>query len=166
MPVARGKKHIYVGMDLDYSTPGEMIVSMDSYITKAIDEFPEEIMKSIKTTAGNHIFKVDDACKKLCERDKIIFHRLVAKLVFLRKRAQPYIKPTISLLTKRVRNAEEDYWKNIQRVIRYLDAIINAVTFHINANDLNIFHCWVEASYGPHPDRKGQIGATISIRKG
>ena len=41
MPFTRGKKHTYVGMDLDYSTPGDMIVSMDSYITTAIDEFPE-----------------------------------------------------------------------------------------------------------------------------
>ena len=30
MPVARGKKHTYVGMDLNYISPGEVIVSMDS----------------------------------------------------------------------------------------------------------------------------------------
>ena len=51
MPVTRGNKHAYVGMDLNYSTPGELIVSMESYITKAIDEFPEEMTKSIKTLA-------------------------------------------------------------------------------------------------------------------
>ena len=66
MPVARGNKHAYVGMDLSYSTPGSVIVSMDSYITKAIDEFLKEMMKLIKTMARNHILKVDDACEKLC----------------------------------------------------------------------------------------------------
>ena len=45
MPFTGGKKHTYVGMDLDYSTPGEVIMSMDSYITKAIDELPKEMMK-------------------------------------------------------------------------------------------------------------------------
>ena len=45
MPVTREKKRTYVGMDLNYSTPGEVIVSMDRYITEAIDEFPEEMMK-------------------------------------------------------------------------------------------------------------------------
>ena len=40
MPVARGKKHTYVGMDLDYSSPGEVIVYMDSYIIEVIDKFP------------------------------------------------------------------------------------------------------------------------------
>ena len=64
MPVARGKKHIYVRMELYYSTPGELIVSMDSYITKLIDEFPKEMMKSIKMPAGNHLFKFNDACEK------------------------------------------------------------------------------------------------------
>ena len=76
-------------MDLGYVTPGEVIVPMDSYITKAIDKFPKEMTNSIKMPAGNHIFKVNDACKNLCDRDKIIFHRLVAKLLFLSKRARP-----------------------------------------------------------------------------
>ena len=30
--VARGKKHTYVGMDLEYSSPGELIGSTDIYI--------------------------------------------------------------------------------------------------------------------------------------
>ena len=64
IPVARGKKHTYVGMDLNYSIPGEVIVSMDSYITKAIDEFPKEMTKPIKMPAGNHPFKVNDAREK------------------------------------------------------------------------------------------------------
>ena len=45
IPVTRVKKHTYVGMDLNYSTLEEVIVSMESYITKAIDKFPEEVMK-------------------------------------------------------------------------------------------------------------------------
>ena len=104
MPVTRGKKHTYVGMYLGYSTPGEVIVSIYSYTNEAIYKFPEEMMKSIKTPAGNHILKVENACEKLCERDKIIFHWLVAKLLFLSKRAWPEIQPTIALLTTRVRN--------------------------------------------------------------
>ena len=72
VPVVRGNKHTYVGMYLDYRFTGGVIMSMDSYITEAIDEFAEEMMKIIKTPAGNHLFKVDDACVKLCKRDKII----------------------------------------------------------------------------------------------
>ena len=54
MPVARGKKHTYVGIYIDYSLPGKANVSTDNYITEAIDKFSEEMMQKIKTTAGNH----------------------------------------------------------------------------------------------------------------
>ena len=64
IPFARGNKHTYVRMDLKYITLGAVIMSMESYITKAIDELPEEIMKSIKTSTANLLFKVDDACAK------------------------------------------------------------------------------------------------------
>ena len=95
-------------MNLDYGTPGEVIVSIDRYITKVMDEFCKEMMKSIKTPAGNHLLKIEDACKKICERDKIIFQRLVAKLLFLSKRARPDIQPTIVFLTTRVRNLDKE----------------------------------------------------------
>ena len=68
MPVARGKKHTYVGIYIDYSLPGKANVSTDSYITEAIDKFSEEMMQKIKTAAGNHLFKVDDASTNICER--------------------------------------------------------------------------------------------------
>ena len=166
MPATRGKRHTYLGIDLDYGTPGEVIVLMDSYITEAIDEFPKEMMKSIKTPAGNHLFKVDDAYKKLYDRDKIIFHRLVANLLFLSKRARPDIHPKIAFLTTRVINPDEDDWKKLRRVFRYLDATINTVKLHLNAYDLNVFHCWMESSYSTHTDLKVNTGATISIGKG
>ena len=62
---------------------------------------------------GNHLFKVDDACVKMCKRDKIIYHRLVAKLLFLSKRARPDIQPEITFLTTRVRNPDEDDFKKL-----------------------------------------------------
>ena len=142
-------------MDLKYSTPGELIVYMNSYITKAIFKFPEEMMISIKTLAGNHLFKVDDACAKLCKRDNIIFHRLMAKLFFLRKYKRPDIQPTIAFLTTRVRNPDEDDWKKLRRMLSYLDATINIVKLHLNGNDLKVAHWWVKASYGTHPYLKG-----------
>ena len=139
---------------------------MDRYITEAIDKFPEKMMKSIKTPAGNHLFKVDNACEKLCERYKIILHQLVAKLLFLIKHARSDIQPTTAFLTTRVRNPDEDDWKKLQRVLIYLDATINTVKLHLNKNDLNIIHWWLDASYSSHYDLKVQTGATISIGKG
>ena len=139
---------------------------MDSYITKSIDECPKEMITSITTPAGNHLLKVDNACKKSCERDKIIFYMLVAKLFFLSKRARPDIQPTIAFLTTRVINPDQDDWKKLRRVLIYLRVTINTVKLHLNTKDLNVVHWWLDASYVTHPYLKGQTGATISIRKG
>ena len=81
----------------------------------------------------------------MCDRDKIIFHRLVAKLLFLSKRARPDIQPKIAFLTTRVINLGKDDRKKLQRVISYLDATINTVKLHLNTNNLNVFHWWVDA---------------------
>ena len=124
------------------------------------------MMQKVKMPVGNHLFKFEDSCAKLCDRNKVIFHQLVAKILFLIKRAQPYIHPTITFLTTRVKNMDEDNWKKLQRVLRYLDATIHIVKIHLNANDLNVFHWWVDASYGTHPYLKGQTGVTVSIGKG
>ena len=99
MPVVIGKKHTYVVMDLDSISLGGVIVSLESYTKEVIDKFTEEMTKKIKNPAGNHIFKVDDACVKLLERDNIIFHRLV--------------ETTIEFLTARVHNTDEDERKKI-----------------------------------------------------
>ena len=96
--------------------------------------------KTIKTPTGNHLFKVDDAGVKMCERDKIIFRRLVAKLLFLIKRERPDIQPTIVFLTTRVRNPDEDDWKKLRRLISYFNATINSVKLHLSADDLNVVH--------------------------
>ena len=149
--MVRGKKDTYVGMYLDYRSPGGVILSVDSYIKEAIGEFPEEIMKTIKKQVRKHLFKVNNACVNLCKIDMIIFHRLVENLLFLRKRTRPDIQPIIAFLMTRVQNLDEEDWKKLQRVLSYLNATINSVKLHLNANNLNVSHWWFNASYGTHP---------------
>ena len=58
--VCRGKKHTYLGMQLDYSSPGECKVGMTQYSEEIISDFPEEITGSAATPAADHLFKVRD----------------------------------------------------------------------------------------------------------
>ena len=55
--VHRGKKHDYLGMDIDYSEDGVFKVSMVPYIDKIHEDFPEEITKSAPTPHADHLFK-------------------------------------------------------------------------------------------------------------
>jgi DNA-directed RNA polymerase beta' subunit len=51
IPIKCGKKHTYVGMDLNLSNDREVIIMMDEYIKECIDEFPEVIKRGLKIPA-------------------------------------------------------------------------------------------------------------------
>jgi hypothetical protein len=58
MTVTKGKEHRYLGMDLDYSRPGVLSVSMIKYIEDIFEDFPELIEKSSRTPHTENLFKV------------------------------------------------------------------------------------------------------------
>ena len=44
MKVTRGKKHTYLGMNLDFSIKGEVKIGMTEYVDDMIDKFSEKII--------------------------------------------------------------------------------------------------------------------------
>ena len=56
--MSRGKKHNYLGMDLNFSVLGEIRVTMVDYLRKVIADLPEEIMKTSPTPTGDYMLEV------------------------------------------------------------------------------------------------------------
>jgi hypothetical protein len=44
LTVTRGKIHDYLGMRLDFSNPGKLVVSMEPYIKSMIEEMPKDMI--------------------------------------------------------------------------------------------------------------------------
>ena len=63
--VNKGLRHDFVGMTLDYSKKGKLIVDMEEYVTKMIEDFPYNIPSKGKTPAVEHLFKVDENAGQL-----------------------------------------------------------------------------------------------------
>ena len=64
--ISRGRVHQYLGMDMDWSQQGTLIVSMIKYLQKIIKAFPEVIKSTSPSPAGDHLFKVrEEADHKL-----------------------------------------------------------------------------------------------------
>ena len=42
---ARGKKHVCLGMTLDYSVPGQVKVDMTDYVKSMIEDFPQDLAR-------------------------------------------------------------------------------------------------------------------------
>ena len=54
----------------------------------------------------------DDECAKLSDTRGELFHSIVAKLVWIMKRARPDIEVAASYLCSRVSKSDKDDWKN------------------------------------------------------
>ena len=74
--ISRGKKHEYLGMDLDYSIPGKVVFNMEKYTRNVTAEFPKDIGKTAETPAVEYLFTVrdDDSRRLLPEEQLQVFH--------------------------------------------------------------------------------------------
>ena len=97
---------------------------MKNNLEEALDSFPEYTTKVVSTPAAVHLFEVDKNYAKLIEKDRSIFHSIVAKLLFVSKWARPDILVAMSYLTTRVSKADEDDWKKLKRLLQYLRSTI------------------------------------------
>ena len=58
MTITRGKVHKYLGMTIDYYSPGKLIFSMIGYIGNVFDNIPEDMKGESATPAAHHIFDI------------------------------------------------------------------------------------------------------------
>ena len=168
MTVSRGKKHTYLGMQLDFTVPGQVSVSMFDYIGEILELFDKEAPKctGTKTSAApSDLFKVNPDCNKLTTAKKEKFHSLVAKTLFATKRARPDTGTAISFLTTRVREPDEDDWTKLTHLMKYIRGTKD-LPLVLSANGSGILKWWVDGSFGVHPNMRGHTGAGLSMGRG
>jgi hypothetical protein len=91
MVISRGKVHTYLGMTLDYTTPGQVKISMFSYVAEIIAAFDKADSGGVGTktsAAPANLFKIDKDCKKLTPKRATEFHNLVAKTFVCNQESQ------------------------------------------------------------------------------
>jgi len=166
LTVNRGKRHTYLGMDIDYSNAGKVSFAMQKYIDEMIDECPPELLKgSAVTPAANHLFEVDDDAEKLGPGDAVLYHHLVAKALYVCKRARPDIQLAVSFLATRVQSPDVDDFKKLGRCMRYLRGTRD-LPLTLECSEIGVIRWWVDASFAVHPNYRSHTGATMSLGKG
>jgi hypothetical protein len=75
-------------MDFNFATDGIVQVSMITYTSKILTNFPEPITTSCATPAADHLFTIrkESKAKFLPQAQAQAFHHTVAQLLFLCKR--------------------------------------------------------------------------------
>ena len=107
---SRGKRHDYLVMWLEYSTPGGLRVSMEEYLRGVLDNFPEDITETSETPAASNLFIVweDREQELLNDKRDQAFHSAVAQLLFTGIRCRKDAHTAIAFLMTRVRKPDKD----------------------------------------------------------
>ena len=91
--VTCGLVHDYLETTIDYYTKGEVKFYMYDYIEQVLSKVDHSLMSGSSTSsATRNLFTINDEDSKLSKQDDDSFHRNVAKLLFLSKRARPDIQ--------------------------------------------------------------------------
>jgi hypothetical protein len=168
MAVSRGKLHTYLGMKLDYSRRGRVEITMFEYLEEIIIAFDkaDPTGGGTKTSAApSNLFKVDEDCVKLSDTKSKEFHNIVAKTLYITKRARPDTCTSVAYLTTRVREPDQDDWAKLTHLIRYLRGT-RTLPLILSAAGTGILKWWVDGSFATHPSMRGHTGGGLSMGRG
>jgi hypothetical protein len=90
---------------------------------------------------------------------------MVAKALFLCKRARPDIQPTIAVLCTRVKGPNEADWAKLVRLMKYLNGM-RELKLTLSAENLHCIKWYMDTSFAVHPDFKSYTGATMPYEDG
>jgi len=160
-----GKKHSYLGMDVEFCDDGSVRFLMTDHIKEALDDFEEDLGRKVPNPATKNCFDVDPNAERLFEPKRKRLHSLVQKLLWITKRGRPDIMVPIAFLTKRVTKATTEDWAKLRRVLAYLrDTIDKPLILRID--DLTVVKTWTDVSFAVHEDFKSHTGNIISMGRG
>ena len=157
-----GKRHDYLGMILDFTTPGILEIDMSDYIQVILQDTPANLRGTSMVPAAKHLFTTHPDAPKISPQEQEIFHHLTMQLMYLSQRGRPDIQTAVAFLSSRVANPDQDDYMKLGKVIKYLENTIH-LTLRLQADVTIVLQWWVDAAYATHPDMKGHTGATFTM---
>ena len=168
MKVSQGKILEYLGMTLDYSVKGQVKITMLDYVKECLNTFDKIAPKEggTKTSAApSNLFVVKEDSERLSKEKAEQFHSLVAKILFATKRARPDTGTSISYLTTRVREPNQDDWLKLVHLMKYLRGTKD-LPLILRADGTGMLKWFVDASHGVHANMRGHTGGGLTMGTG
>ena len=179
MKVHRGKTHKYLGMSLDFSHANQCRVTMIDYLDeivvaydKALKELSDgfiAIKKKSNTArtsaAPDDLFVVNEDAEKLSDEGATAFHNLVAKTLYVSKRARPDVSTAIAFLTTRVRAPDVNDWRKLSHLMEYL-RVDRLRPLILSADGSGVLMWYVDASFVVHPNMRSHTGGVFTMGRG
>lgn len=148
-------------MVFDVTRPGEAKVTMKGYV--------EDMLVCSKSPGGartpgtENLFSVRPETVKATDAEQGHFHTMVAKLLYLAKRARPDCLTAVAFLATRVSRCDRDDLDKLARLIKYIRATRgHGIRMRIGEGGI-VVKVLVDAAYGVHADGKSHTGSCIVI---
>ena len=118
LSISRGPVQQYLGMTLDFSEKGRVVVKMDDYVKTMLNDAPSSMDGKVATPAAAHLFKINTVNPKLLDqvRKDLCVH-LVMQGLYLSQHGRPDIRTAISFLCNHLKCLDEDDYKMLTRLI-------------------------------------------------
>ena len=157
----KGNKHTFLGMDIELLPDKKTAISTPQHIEEVISDLGEKIKGDVANPAKSKLFIVNTSCK-LSEKKTELFHKLVAKLLWITQRSRPDLETGVSFLCTRVQEPTEEDWTKLVRVISYLKST-RCDRRIIGADSLNSLRTFVDVSYAVHTNMRGRTGGAMTL---
>ena len=132
----------YLGMTIDFSQKGKVIIDMIDYLTKTCDEFPVQLeqLSKVPSAAPVDLFSKGDTTP-LDTKTSEIFHTYVAKILFACKRARPDMQTATAVLCTRVQGPNQDDWDKLCQALKFILQTLNDKLI-LTVDDLKVVWWW------------------------
>lgn len=94
-----------------------------------------------------------------------MFHNIVAKTLYLVKRARPDASVSIAFLTTRVRAPDVDDWRKLEHLVEYLRTTTE-MPLILGAGKGGVLNWYVDASFAVHANMRGHTGGGLTMGRG
>jgi len=163
MPVTRGKHHVFLAIDITFNdNNGTVTILIKEYLKEAIADSGMDASKVAPTPAKKDLFTVDNGSEQLDKRQGEFFYSIVAKLLYVSKRARTNAQLAIAFLCTRVSCSTEQDWKKLIRLLQYFNGTLD-MPLILGADSLAQSKSWVDAAYAVHDDMKIHTGGATSL---
>ena len=150
---------------MDITLPGDKNVSMKRYIEEAIDEYQNDVTRIATTPAKKNLFYIDPESPRLDTEQADHFHSIVAKLLYVSKRARPDIQLAVSFLCTRVSCSTTSDVDKLIRLLCFLKGTADDVLI-LGADDQKRNRTWINATFAVHQDMKSHTGGCQFLGRG
>ena len=151
----------YLGMVFDLTHKSEAKVTMKGYVEDML--MCSETPGGARTPGTENLFAVRPDMTKVTEAEKGHFHTMVAKLLYLAKRAKPDCLTAVAFLAIRVSRCDRDDLDKLGRLIKYVRATReHGIRLKVGEGGI-VVKVLVDAAYRVHADGKSHTGSCIVI---